>query len=67
MADITLNENQAALVLEADEEGEITVKVIQNNQAGSEKLPASLCEVIARKLTEDEQFQSMVISGLDEL
>lgn len=67
MADLTLNENQAALVLEADEEGEISVKVVQNNQAESQKLPANLCEVIARKLTEDEQFQSIIISGLDEL
>ncbi len=66
MPDLTLNDNQAAIVLEADEEGEISVQVVQSNGADSSSLPAELCQVIARKLIDDEQFRNIVIAGLEE-
>jgi len=46
-----LNMNQAALILEADDDGEIT---------------GALCHAIAIKLMNDEQFQGELMEMLEE-
>jgi hypothetical protein len=60
---LTLTENQAALILETTEEGEITV----NLQSGSVDftLAAALCEAIAQKLISDEQFQQELMDQVE--
>lgn len=60
---LTLSENQAALVLETSEDGEITV----NLHSGSVEftLAAALCEAIAEKLVSDEKFQQEMMDRID--
>lgn len=49
-----LKKNQAALILEISDEGEISVDVAASDM---EDLPGALCHAIARKLLADEKFQ----------
>jgi hypothetical protein len=60
---LTLNDNQAALVLETNDDGEITV----NLHSGSVEFTfaAALCEAIAEKLVSDEQFQQEMMDRID--
>ncbi len=58
-----LKENQSALILEADENGEITVEVASPNQDG---LTGSLCIAIAKKLMQDADFQAELMRMVDE-
>lgn len=60
---LTLSANQAALVLETTEDGEITV----NLHSGSTEftLSAALCEAIAEKLVSDEQFQQEIMDRVE--
>jgi len=55
--------NQAALILEASEEGEISLSVAAIDADG---LAAALCQVIAKKLSEDEIFQAEILAALEE-
>lgn len=57
-----LKENQSALILEADENGGITVNVASSDHEG---LTGALCEVIATKLMTDEQFQAELMDMLE--
>jgi len=57
-----LQPNQAALILEASDEGEISVSVAAKDVDG---LAAALCQVIARKLSEDEIFQADILAALE--
>ena len=57
MADVTLNEHQAALILGATDDG-IQVDMAYEGEVG---LAAGLCEVIARRLVEDEEFRSELL------
>ncbi len=57
-----LGYNQAALILEANDEGEISVNLAAHD---SENLAASICQIIARKLTQDEKFQSEILDALE--
>ena len=66
MPDFKLKPNQAALILESSEDGEINVAVaIPDDGAWDSVLAAALCKVIAQKLTSDEQFQSEIMAELD--
>jgi len=58
-----LQPNQAALILEASDEGEISVSVAAYDTDG---LAAALCRVIAEKLSEDETFQAEILAALEE-
>jgi len=58
-----LNENQAALILEADEEGEITVNVSSPDPNG---ISGALCHALAIKLTQDSDFQAELIKMIEE-
>ena len=58
-----LNEKQAALILEADEDGEITVNVSSPDPNG---ISGALCHALAIKLTQDADFQAELIRMLEE-
>ena len=58
-----LKDNQSALILESDENGEITVEVASQNHDG---LSASLCVAIAKKLMQDEGFQAELMGMMNE-
>ena len=49
-----LKENQSALILESDENGDITVEVASSDMNG---VTGTLCKTIANKLMEDVDFQ----------
>ncbi len=67
MSDIALKPNQAALILESSEDGEITVDIaLPNGNAGDCALAARLCKLIAKKLAYDDQFQTEIMAELDE-
>ena len=58
-----LQPNQAALILETSDEGEISVSVAARDADG---LAAALCRVIAEKLSDDKTFQAEVLAALEE-
>ena len=53
MTNISLKDNQAALILDLNDNN-ISVDIAYHGQVG---LAAGLCEVIARRLVEDETFR----------
>lgn len=57
-----LLDNQSALILEEDENGEISVNVATGD---TECLTAQICQAIAMKLMSDEQFQNELMDMLD--
>ena len=57
-----LKYNQAALILEANDEGEISVNVAAHD---TDNLAAAICQVIAQKLTLDEKFQEEILAELE--
>ncbi len=58
-----LKPNQSALILTADEEGEVTVDV---ESSDLNELTGQLCQAIAKKLMNDEKFQSELMEMLDD-
>lgn len=62
MNTLQLNANQSALILEADEHGEISINVAAGD---IDSLPAALCQVIANKLLEDIAFQEELMDMLE--
>lgn len=58
-----LKENQAALILEASEDGEISVNVAAPEIEG---LAGSICQALARKLMFDTEFQVEIMDMLEE-
>jgi hypothetical protein len=67
MADFKLKPNQAALILESSEDGEINVDIaIPSDGAGDSVLASALCKVIAQKLVSDEQFQAEIMAEMGE-
>ena len=58
-----LQSNQAALILEASDEGEISVSVASSD---TDSFAALLCQVIAQKLTLDKKFQEEILIELEE-
>ena len=58
-----LKPNQSALILESDENGEITVEVASPDQNG---LSGSICIAIAKKLMQDADFVGELMSMVDE-
>lgn len=57
-----LNENQSALILEIDDQGEISIEVASPDQEG---LTALLCQAIAEKLQSDEEFQEELMEMIE--
>jgi hypothetical protein len=65
MAELKLKANQAALILEASEEGEISVNVASpETESETTNFVSDLCSVIAQKLINDEEFQAEILSEL---
>ncbi|MBU0945294.1 MAG: twitching motility protein [Proteobacteria bacterium] len=58
-----LNENQSALILETDENGEISVEVASGDHKG---ITGALCKALAIKLMQDVDFQEELMEMLDE-
>ena len=66
MPDIDLKPNQAALILESSDDGDINVEIAMPGDGGGEcVLTVALCQAIARKLVNDEQFQAEIMADLD--
>ncbi len=57
-----LKENQAALILEASADGEITVDV---QSPDLQDLASAMCHALAKKLMNDEQFQGELMDMLE--
>ncbi|WP_041277451.1 hypothetical protein [Desulfotalea psychrophila] len=57
-----LKENQSALVLEIDDNGEVEVHVASGDHQG---VTASICSAIAQKLMTDGDFQGELMATLD--
>ena len=62
MKTLELSPNQSALILESDEQGEISINVAAGDL---HSLPAALCQVIASKLMEDSAFQEELMDMLE--
>ncbi len=62
MAEITLAENQAAVILTACE-GDIEVDIAYD---GAEGLAGQICKALALKLIEDEEFRDDLLSKISE-
>lgn len=58
-----LQSNQAALILEASADGEISISVASSD---TDSFVALLCQVIAQKLTLDKKFQEEILIELEE-
>lgn len=58
---MNLKDNQSALILSVDEDGEITVDVASGDHDG---LTAAMCNAIAEKLMGDEKFQAEIMEML---
>ena len=54
--------NQSALILETDENGEISINVASGDIDG---LTGALCQAIATKLMQDEEFQEELMDMLE--
>lgn len=57
-----LKPNQAALILEATADGEISVNMAAYD---NNNLAAEICQVIAQKLTINENFQVEILAELE--
>ena len=57
-----LKPNQAALILNASDEGEISVNVATLIE---DSLAAEVCRIIAQKLDSDEKFQAGILAVLE--
>ena len=67
MKTLTLKNNQAAIILETSEAGEIHVELaLPDDSPESDGFVSALCMVIARKLIEDEDFQGEILAEIDE-
>lgn len=60
MAEMSLKDQQAALILGASDNG-LQVEIVHEGEVG---LAAGLCEVIARRLIEDEAFRQELLEQL---
>ena len=62
-----LNDNQAALILEVSDEGDISVEVaVSAGKNEDRNIATAICQIIAMKLVNDEHFQSEIMSALEE-
>jgi len=63
MTTITLEANQAAIIVKTSEEGIIDVEVVYAEESPEDDgFAAAICEVIANKLVEDEDFQEEIMT-----
>lgn len=62
MKTLTLSSNQSALILESNDQGEISINIASEDL---DSLPAALCQVVATKLMEDTNFQEELMDMLE--
>ena len=60
--EMELSNNQSALILEESDNGEISVKVASKN---IDSLTGALCQAIAEKLMQDEDFQKELMEIIE--
>lgn len=66
MTTITLEANQAALIVKTSEEGIIDVEVAYAAETPEDDgFAAAICEVIANKLVDDEEFQESIMAEVE--
>lgn len=58
-----LKPNQAAIILEITDEGEVSVSVAAYDNEG---LASAMCEAIAMKLGQDEAFQAEIMAAIED-
>lgn len=58
-----LKNNQSAIILEASEDGEITVNIASPDIDG---LTGKLCVAVAKKIMEDADFQAELMDMLED-
>jgi hypothetical protein len=70
MTTITLEANQAAIIVKTTEDGVIDVEVAYAEDCPEDDgFAAAICEVVAQKLVDDEKFQEeimMLVEGEDD-
>jgi len=65
MAELQLNPNQAALILELNDEGEMNVDVaLPASDTENSSIAAAMIQVIAKRLVQDEKFQEEILDEL---
>lgn len=57
-----LTKTQSALILDASEDGEITVDIASSDHTS---LAGSICQAIATKLMNDENFQAEIMQMIE--
>ena len=57
-----LSNNQSAIILEESDNGEISVNVASKNM---DSLTGALCQAIAKKLMQDEDFQKELMEIIE--
>ncbi len=57
-----LKNNQSAIILEASEDGEISVDIASPDMDG---LASRICIAVAKKIMEDEKFQSELMDMVE--
>jgi hypothetical protein len=57
-----LKNNQSALILEASDDGKITVDIASPDHSG---FTGKLCIVIAKKIMQDEEFQAELMDMME--
>lgn len=66
MTTITLEANQAALIVKTSEEGIIDVEVVYAEDSPEDDgFAAAICEVVAQKLVDDEEFQAEIMAEVE--
>ncbi len=58
-----LKDNQAALILEMSEAGEVSIEIASPNING---FPSVICQTLAKKLMQDEAFRTEIIKSVEE-
>ena len=62
-----LKPNQAALILDVSPTGEVTVDAaFPDTEDPAGELATAICELIGKKLTQDQEFQAALLSELTE-
>jgi hypothetical protein len=63
MTTITLEANQAAIIVKTSEDGTIDVEVAYAEDSPEDDgFAAAICEVVASKLVDDEEFQEEIMA-----
>lgn len=66
MSEIKLKDNQAALIIELTDAGEVEVDIAINEKENADKdFAAAICLAMAKKLMNDGQFQQEILAAVE--